>query len=144
MIKIGDIQLTKQQQEVIISALCKYDDSLKSLILSKELLKDKVKTLKDISDLIFNEKKKERENKPKIEDYYMNGNYPIKCFDCGNTHIEAKVQLRADSGPSEISYICTQCGNECAYWAHGEFDPIYRLAVVESLKQDIDLHVISI
>ena len=63
MIKIGDIELPKEQQDMIIEALFAYDRQLqKDKETNRKYLKRKIKTLKDVSDVIFNHKQSRRKN----------------------------------------------------------------------------------
>lgn len=54
MIQIGDIKLTKEQQDLILKALIIYGKS-------NEIIMKEFSTIRELSDIIFNERKKKRE-----------------------------------------------------------------------------------
>ena len=59
--------------------------------------------------------------------WYKDG-HPKRCPKCMHRKFEEDVRDSLDVGvgvgiPMEIEYLCARCGNSCAYWAHGSFEP---------------------
>lgn len=60
--------------------------------------------------------------------FYDKDGCPIRCPECGSSHIVDKVEDMIDAcyGPvSEMSYACGGCMQLIGYWAYGSYDPAF-------------------
>lgn len=58
------------------------------------------------------------------ENYSKDGS-PIRCYKCGSTDIESKIEDRIDHIVCEESFHCGACQTRVGYWAYGYFDGPY-------------------
>jgi hypothetical protein len=63
--------------------------------------------------------------------YYKSG-AAKRCPSCFSPDLAEDVRDSLDVGvgigiPMEIATYCKKCGERCAYWAHGYYDPCYLM-----------------